>query len=745
MPIEFDDQGLGIFGLGTRGLRWYDDVGDLRAELYLDQNGQLNLSGLVISAGQAAAGGGSSGGGSVVSGAPVSASYLTLATDSALSAERVFTPGSGLSAVDGGAGGAYTLSVDGTVVRTTRQVATGAGLLGGGDLSANRTLTLDLGNANAWTALQTFNAGAAINAAQLLTFGGDVTLNRSAANILKLGAGDRIQSDNYVSGISGWMASDALLEAENVRVRGEFRTSTLVANEMHAQAGTLIVAKSAGVLAANCTTAATIGASFTVNAKDGDDGLALFAVNDILWMKTFSVTLGLGLSIYCTVTAVGAPSGGARNYTCTLNSGSTNATIPAGAAILDYGVSGQAAISISADGAIGSSANISIFGHSGTPWSGSSLTHYARFGNLNGSYGQTGDVYGFGIGTYHATTGKYLFYDTERGLELRAGSGAVGIDDSGIRLTKGNGTSVGALKFYDSTSFASQVGGLSIDRGSYADALLFTDASGFDQYARTQLSAIGDTSAANSRREQYLEVNTGAGSRWGVIVYGGGNDPAAGGGMQVSATDQGQVGIVPRGEVRSQVALRVGSWSAGTFTQVAGMDNNGNIAASARINIGPSGGGQALVEAGDATHTGSIQFFRSGVRHGFFGYSVSGILGLTLENGSAFSISGGPTYLNTEAIASYEGVTASVAAGGGTVLIMQPADGQVWLGTCFGSGGDMNWRSVFMVWMRFGTAIVTVLNASASCTVSGSGGNVNVTNNDGTFSQAFRVRALRLF
>ena len=42
--------------LGTRGLRWYDDVGDLRAELYLDQNGQLNLSGLVISAGQAAAG-----------------------------------------------------------------------------------------------------------------------------------------------------------------------------------------------------------------------------------------------------------------------------------------------------------------------------------------------------------------------------------------------------------------------------------------------------------------------------------------------------------------------------------------------------------------------------------------------------------------------------------------------------------------------------------------------------------------
>lgn len=36
-----------------------------------------------------------------------------------------------------------TLSVDSTVVRTTRSVATGSGLLGGGDLSANRTLTPD--------------------------------------------------------------------------------------------------------------------------------------------------------------------------------------------------------------------------------------------------------------------------------------------------------------------------------------------------------------------------------------------------------------------------------------------------------------------------------------------------------------------------------------------------------------------------------------------------------------------------
>lgn len=43
-------------------------------------------------------------------GAPTTAQYLTLATHASLSAERVFTPGTGLSAVDGGANGAYTLN-----------------------------------------------------------------------------------------------------------------------------------------------------------------------------------------------------------------------------------------------------------------------------------------------------------------------------------------------------------------------------------------------------------------------------------------------------------------------------------------------------------------------------------------------------------------------------------------------------------------------------------------------------------
>lgn len=52
--------------------------------------------------------GGTAGGGG---GAPTSAAYLTLAFDGTLSNERLFTPGDGLVAVDGGANAAYTPSI----------------------------------------------------------------------------------------------------------------------------------------------------------------------------------------------------------------------------------------------------------------------------------------------------------------------------------------------------------------------------------------------------------------------------------------------------------------------------------------------------------------------------------------------------------------------------------------------------------------------------------------------------------
>lgn len=568
MPLQLDELGLRLIGNNFRGLKFYDDNNTLQAEIYLDNVNRLNIGGVVI-AGASDGGSGSSGSGGGGAAFPSAAPFLLLATDTSLSNERVFTPGSGLTATDGGAGGAYTLAVDTTVVRTTRQVATGASLSGGGDLSADRTLSLNLGNANTWSALQTFGAGVAISGANTLTFGGDAALSRTAANVLALATGDFLRSTNFSSGVSGWsIAADGSAEFENVRIRGELATTVLKFNEMQATAGTLIVSKSAGVLNADATTPASIGSSFTLNVKDSDAGAALFAVNDVLWIKTW--TGAAIVSIYCTVTAVGAPSGGARNYTCTLNSGSTSTTVRAGTAVADYGPSGAGAITLSADGAVGSSANISIVRHTGSPWS--SQTLLARLGNLNGSYGQTLDANGLGLGDYSG--GNYLYYDNLRGFAARFGSGGVGIDGSGIRLIKGNGASIGAIKFYDADTFTAQVGALFVDRTTSIQAQWWTDATAFDQYASTGLAAIGDTAAANSRRETYLDVDN---NPWGVLIYQGGSDAANGGGLHVSATDSGQVGVIPRGTVHAQVSLRVGSWSAGTFTSAFTADSSGNV------------------------------------------------------------------------------------------------------------------------------------------------------------------------
>lgn len=51
------------------------------------------------------------GGGGGAAGAPATPQFMTLAADAGLANERVFTPGAGLSAVDGGAGAAYTLNI----------------------------------------------------------------------------------------------------------------------------------------------------------------------------------------------------------------------------------------------------------------------------------------------------------------------------------------------------------------------------------------------------------------------------------------------------------------------------------------------------------------------------------------------------------------------------------------------------------------------------------------------------------
>lgn len=296
-------------------------------------------------------------------------------------------------------------------------------------MRADAAPALDQSIAPNWTGLHTFNAGA--------------------------------QSLNYVAGIRGWaITGDGDAEFNNILARGELRAFVFKINELSATAGTFGVFYSASTAWADFTTAASLAGSFTFRAKNSDAGGMLFGVGDICRVKAWN---GSALvDAWFTITA--RTNETTRTlYTATLNSGSTNATIREGSAIVDYGPANTGAITLSTDGTVGSTPNMTMFTHAGSPWS--TLTPLLRIGNLNG-YGSLGAIYGVAIGD---PTKAWAYWDSSAirfrqgatdviildgaanssyfaGLvtidtsgEIRQGTGTVDVDFTGLRIRNSSG------------------------------------------------------------------------------------------------------------------------------------------------------------------------------------------------------------------------------------------------------------------------------------------------------------------
>lgn len=326
----------------------------------------------------------------------------------------------------------------------------GNGLTGGGDMGTDITVDVGAGtgitvNANdvavnlnyafTWTALHTFNAGATIAAGQNLNFGADVSIARKSANLLALAAGDSFQSTTYTSGLNGWnIGADGSAEFLNVRVRGELSASVFVLSEITATAGSFGVFKSAAALASDYTAPGSVGASNTMRTKNSLAGAGLLAVNDIIRIKSWNGTAVRDL--WFTVTALGTGYGNAQDYTVRLESGTVSTTFSAGTAVADYGPSGMGFLLMSADGTIGSSANLSIATHAGAPWTTQTLR--VRLGNLNGSYGAVSDLFGIGVGDYSG--GNYMLYNSSSGFVIKGGGGKIVIDGTSLSLSADGGS-----------------------------------------------------------------------------------------------------------------------------------------------------------------------------------------------------------------------------------------------------------------------------------------------------------------
>lgn len=102
------------------------------------------------------------------------------------------------------------------------------------------------------------------------------------ANLLEIKSGTTMlvkstSSGDFESGAfvhlsSGWqLGADGAIEAENARIRGEFRASTFAYDEVHANSGDMLIA-SASVLAADCTLSTPV-------APTDDKAIALFSAD----------------------------------------------------------------------------------------------------------------------------------------------------------------------------------------------------------------------------------------------------------------------------------------------------------------------------------------------------------------------------------------------------------------------------------------------------------------------------------
>jgi len=212
----------------------------------------------------------------------------------------------------------------------------------------------------------------------------------STTNLTIDSANEKIESDNYLAGSSGFTIGSDLIEAQNIISRGTIRGSTFTYDMISAVGGQLMVSD-ADSLASDMT---ALDAS-TLTTK----GDTTFAVNDMLVMRAVA-TSGIQEE-WLRVTNIGS----APTYTVTRDlagvfSANANPVWKAGTPVVKQGSSdGSSTYSGGWLRLLGEGTNsphYSVFGRTGVAYNGS--TELVRMGNLNGIGGETTDVYGFFAG-----------------------------------------------------------------------------------------------------------------------------------------------------------------------------------------------------------------------------------------------------------------------------------------------------------------------------------------------------------
>jgi hypothetical protein len=236
------------------------------------------------------------------------------------------------------------------------------------------------------------------------------------------GANKRFESTNFASGTSGFRIEGETGNAEfnNVTVRGVLAATAIQYGYVLATNGSIWVVKAAGRSLNSFSVPKEGIGTLDIEDPDGMTHAAaggLWAVNDVIRLQE-----PLAGDFWGVVTA---KTDMATYWQLAVEQRSIfgNGTFPAGAAVLNYGQSGDGVVRITADAS--NSPYISIATHAGSPWT--TLTERARLGNLTGISGASGyglwTDNGYFTGAVNASAGAIGGW-TIASSHLYAGSGS---------------------------------------------------------------------------------------------------------------------------------------------------------------------------------------------------------------------------------------------------------------------------------------------------------------------------------
>ena len=227
----------------------------------------------------------------------------------------------------------------------------------------------------------------------------------SSANIIIDSNNQNIRSSDYVAGISGFLISKDLVEAENIKARGSLHGVSFQYDVVSAVGGQLMVSNSDTL---NADMTALDASTLTTSANTA------LAVNDILLVRAVT---GAGVQEeWMRVTNIAsAPIYSVTRDLAGVYASNNNPAWPKGTTIVQQGKSdGVSTYSGGWLRLIGQGTNspyYSVFQRNGVTYN--SYSEVARFGNLNGIGGFVADTFGVFVG--NASTGNYMQYDTASG------------------------------------------------------------------------------------------------------------------------------------------------------------------------------------------------------------------------------------------------------------------------------------------------------------------------------------------